>query len=273
MVNNKKNIPVNTSTGPHQIDNDIYNNLSEMWWNDSGFAGLLKHITNPWRVPYFQRMLIQHLENLSGKHLLDIGCGGGILAEELAAMGFSVTGIDPSDKSIVVAKKHAKKNNLHIDYRIGYGNRLPFENETFEVVACCDVLEHIHDWDAVIGEIARVLKHNGIFVFDTINRTTASKIFFIKMFQDWKFTRFLPPNLHVWNMFIKPEELKASLERHGLHYKDIKGTKPAVGFFQFLKLIRQYNTGKISSAELGKRLSAPEGSRIECTYMGYAIKP
>jgi len=255
------------------IDNSIYDDLSDGWWSDETFAGLLKHVTNPWRVSYFKRTLMQGLKiDPKGKGALDVGCGGGILAEELATMGFDVTGVDPSGESLEVARAHAAQKGLKIDYRVGHGDELPFENETFEVVFCCDVLEHIHNWDKAIGEIARVLKGGGVFFYDTVNRTPFSKITVIKLAQEWKFTRFLPPNLHAWEMFIKPEELKASFERHGLEHKEIKGTRRA-NAFQIFMAMRQYKTGKISPAEFGQRTRAQEGPNTDGFYMGHAIKP
>jgi 2-polyprenyl-6-hydroxyphenyl methylase / 3-demethylubiquinone-9 3-methyltransferase len=91
-------------------------------------------------------------------------------------MGFAVTGIDPSMRSIEIARAHAARNRLRIKYQVGYGHDLQFENASFDVAFCCDVLEHVADWDAVIREIARVLRSGAVLLYDTINRTFASKI-------------------------------------------------------------------------------------------------
>jgi 2-polyprenyl-6-hydroxyphenyl methylase / 3-demethylubiquinone-9 3-methyltransferase len=254
-----------------QIDNNVYNRLADTWWDENGLLNILKAMVNPWRVPYFQRILTELQIDPSGKRALDVGCGGGLLAEEFAAMGFAVTGIDPSEASLAAARAHAAASGMRIDYRPGSGDELPFENETFDVVYCCDVLEHIPNWDAVIGEISRVLKQNGIFFYDTVNRTTFSKIVVIKMAQEWNFTRFFPPNVHVWEMFIKPEELIASLERHGLRNQDARGTKLG-NPVRMISAMRQYRTGKISGSEFGRRLGFREGSNMAGSYMGYALK-
>jgi 2-polyprenyl-6-hydroxyphenyl methylase/3-demethylubiquinone-9 3-methyltransferase len=257
------------------IDNDVYNREAESWWSDDGFASLLKHVSNPWRIPYFRRTLTDELGiDPDGKRLLDVGCGGGILAEEFASMGFDVTGVDQSEASVEAARKHALLSGLKIDYRLGSGERLPFGDASFDLVCCCDVLEHIRDWDAVIGEITRVLKPGGVFFYDTINRTTLSKLIFIKLGQEWRFTRFLPPNLHIWEMFIKPEELTASLARHSLDPREIMGTGPPGNPLRMIMTMRRYNTGKISAAEFGRRVGgAAEGPNIAVNYMGYAVKP
>jgi 2-polyprenyl-6-hydroxyphenyl methylase/3-demethylubiquinone-9 3-methyltransferase len=254
-----------------RIDNDLYDEQAANWWSDDGVGAMLRYISTPWRRPYFQRVLEKQLDDFRGKCLLDVGCGGGILSEDFAVMGFAVTGLDPSGKLLDAARNHALANGLRIDYQAGYGHDLPFDNNTFDIVACCDALEHIENWQAVIGEIVRVLKDDGIFLFDTINRTTMSKIFLIKLAQEWRFTRFLPPNLHVWEMFIKPEELKGCFECYGLQAKDIRGTHPG-NPLPVLISAHQYNSGKLSVTEFAKRISPVEGPDMAGFYMGYAVK-
>jgi 2-polyprenyl-6-hydroxyphenyl methylase / 3-demethylubiquinone-9 3-methyltransferase len=205
--------------------------------------------------------------------MLDVGCGGGLLAEEFAAMGFRVTGLDPSAQSLAAARAHATQSGLAIDYRLGYGDALPFAAEAFALVSCCDVLEHILNWDAVIGEIARVLQPGGVFVYDTINRTLYSKLVVIKLAQEWAVTRFLPPRLHVWEMFITPAELTRSLHRHGLQNQELIGTRASINPLKLLLALRQYKAGKMSGVEFGKRAGFKEGTNIAGSYMGYAAKP
>lgn len=188
-------------------------------------------------------------------------------------MGFDVTGIDPSDKLIEVARSHAAQSGLKINYLTGNGDKLPYENETFEVVACCDVLDHVQEWDTVIGEIARVLKPNGIFIYDTINRTDYSKAVMIDLAQENEATRFLPPNLHAWEMFIKPEELGASLERYGLQNIDLMGVVPVEDPAPMVMVMQKHNAGEISTIEFAKYLHMEEGPFIDGFYKGYAIKP
>jgi 2-polyprenyl-6-hydroxyphenyl methylase/3-demethylubiquinone-9 3-methyltransferase len=257
------------------IDNEIYERRSDLWWSDRGFAALLEHVSNPWRVPYFQRMLSRERKLVPpGKRLMDVGCGGGVLSEEFAAMGFQVTGIDPSESSLAAARAHAAVRGLDIDYRVGSGDRLPFGDESFEVVSCCDVLEHIHNWDRVIAEVARVIKPGGVFIYDTINRTHISKLVFIKLAQEWRFTRFMPRNLHVWEMFIRPEELTRALDRHGLRNLDIRGTNPPKNPLKMLTAMRKLNRNRITAAEFGIRVGGSiEGPSIDVNYMGYAIMP
>ena len=255
-----------------QIDNGLYDRLADTWWDGNGFLNLLQSTVNPWRLPYFQRMIGQLGLDPHKSRALDVGCGGGLLSEEVAAMGFAVTGVDPSARSIETARDHAVQNNLSIDYRIGTGNDLQFEDGSFDVAFCCDVLEHVTDWDAVIGEISRVLRSGGVLFFDTINRTFASKLRSIKIAQEWRWTRFAPPDTHVWEMFITPDELAASLERHGLKCGPIAGTAEKGNPIEALRLIRQYSTGRITAAEFGRRLGMTEGPVVSGSYMGHAIK-
>ncbi|HUQ20826.1 MAG TPA: bifunctional 2-polyprenyl-6-hydroxyphenol methylase/3-demethylubiquinol 3-O-methyltransferase UbiG [Gemmatimonadaceae bacterium] len=255
-----------------EIDNGLYDRLADTWWNANAFLNLLESTINPWRLRYFERVITQLEIDPHRAHALDVGCGGGILAESLASMGFSVTGVDPSIQSLKTARDHARKRNLSIDYQAGTGTHLQFADKSFDVVFCCDVLEHIVDWDSVIGEIGRVLPRDGLVFFDTINRTFASKLRSIYIAQQWKWTRFAPPDTHVWEMFITPAELTESFERHGFRMGGIVGTAEKGNPISALRLIRHYKTGRITSAEFGRRLNMTEGPVISGSYMGHAIK-
>ena len=255
-----------------QIDNDLYDRLADTWWRETGFLNLLQTTLNPWRVPYFKRILAKLKIDPRASRALDVGCGGGLLTEEVAKMGFTVTGIDPSVRSIEIARAHAATRSLPIDYRQGYGHNLPFESESFDVVFCCDVLEHVANWDEVIRDISRVLRRGGVFMYDTINRTFASRLRSILIAQKWKWTRYAPPDTHVWEMFITPDEIAESFERHGLTQKDIRGTAAKGNPFQALWLVRQYSLGRISSVDFGRGIDMTEGPILSGSYMGYALK-
>lgn len=188
-------------------------------------------------------------------------------------MGFAVTAIDPSIRSIDIARAHAAESGLSIDYQVGSGNEIQLANESFDAAFCCDMLEHVQDWDGVIAESARVLRRGGVLFFDTINRTFASKLRSIKIAQEWKWTRFAPADTHVWEMFITPEELMTSLERHGLQGGPIVGTAEKGNPIEALRLTRQYSKGRITSAEFGRRIDMTEGPVLSGSYMGHAIKP
>ena len=255
------------------VNNRIYDELAETWWDENKVLHLLKAMVNPWRVPYFREVLLkQYGSDLHQVRLLDIGSGGGLLTEEFASLGCQVTGIDTSSKSIAAAQAHAARSALSIDYRVGSGTSLPFESQSFDAVSCCDVLEHIRDWRQVIAEVARVLAPGGLFFFDTINRTLKSKAVFIYGLQEFPLTRLMPADTHVWNMFIQPEEISAALQVHGMVIQDIKGGSIAQNPLATLWDIQQQKWGRITFAELGRRLKLNLDSDLSLNYLGYARK-
>jgi 2-polyprenyl-6-hydroxyphenyl methylase / 3-demethylubiquinone-9 3-methyltransferase len=255
-----------------QINNEIYQTYGHGWWSeDASFdISTLRYCMNPVRYGYFKRTLQQL--HLSGKTVLDIGCGGGFLAEEFARDGFRVTGIDPATNSLEAGRKHATDNNLEIDYRAGRGEALPLPDGSFDIVACCDVLEHVDDFSLVMSEAARVLKAGGVFCYDTVNRTWLSKVAMIKMCQDWGFTRWLPPNTHVWEKFIKPAELIAVMNRCGLANQELKGIASRKNHLALLASLRALRKGRLSNREIAAAFALCETEDMRLSYMGYAIK-
>ena len=255
-----------------QIDNEIYQTHGHEWWSDGASFSItsLRYCMNPVRYGYFKRKL-QQLD-LPGKTLLDVGCGGGLLAEEFARDGFAVTGIDPATNSLEAARKHAADNNLEIDYRAGRGEALPFPDGAFDIVACCDVLEHVDDFHRVIGEIARMLKPGGVFCYDTVNRTWPSKVAMIKISQDWSFTRWAPPNGHVWEKFIKPSELIAAMNGYGLINQDLTGISSRKSPLAMLANLRALKKGRLSNREIAAAFAVCESEDLKISYMGYAIR-
>ena len=257
-----------------QINNAVYNEQGNTWWDENQCLHLLKSSVNPARVGYFRRLLNEVLKfDYQGAAALDVGCGGGILAEEFAAMGFRVTGIDPSEQSLTTARLHAQSAGLSIQYQQGTGESIPFAENTYPVVYCCDVLEHVRDLPKVIGEIYRVTKPGGVFFFDTLNRTFVSKLVVIKIQQEWKSTAFMPPRLHEWRMFIRPEELKGLLVQAGFEFKEFRGTSPDVSIPKMISLLRKRAKGEIGYKELGQGFKLVESNDLKILYMGYAVKP
>src|SRR2546428_792377 len=141
-----------------QIDNNIYKVHGDIWWNPDTVLHILKTSVNPWRVGYALRVLKRLGIDPKGKKALEVGCGGGILSEEICKMGFTTTGIDPADESLFTATNHAKAEGLNITYEKGTGEQIPYPANSFDCVFCCDVLEHVNDLPKVISEISRVLK-------------------------------------------------------------------------------------------------------------------
>lgn len=256
------------------VNNAVYNTPGDIWWDERQMMSIIRTALNPGRFGYFKRILLDELRlDPRGKRTLDVGCGGGLLAEEFAQIGCRVTGIDPAEASLAAARAHAARSGLEIDYRAGVGESLPFEDASFEIVYCCDVLEHVDDLDRVVAEIGRVLAPGGVFLYDTINRTGPSKLVMIKLFQEWNATSFMAPDLHDWRQFIKPDELRAIMVRHGLQPRDIAGLSPGANPIALFRALRQRKRGAITYAETGRRVAMRVSKDTSVMYMGYALKP
>ena len=254
------------------VDNRIYDAPGDIWWDESQPLNSLRTAINPGRVGYLREVIDRTGIDPGSSEALEVGCGGGLMAEEVARIGFSVTGVDPSGPSIETARRHATESGLAIDYSVASGEALPFADGTFDLVYCCDVLEHVADLDAVIAEAARVLKPGGIYFYDTINRTFPAKLVMIKLFQEWPATRWMPPNLHDYQQFIKPHELKASLARNALEQQETVGLAPSAAPPKMLRLLRQLKKRQINPAELGRQTPFKTSSDRSILYAGYATK-
>ena len=255
------------------IDNAIYDRIPDEWWSDDSFMALLRNAINPPRFAYFRDALVRRFgrapESLS---VLDVGCGGGLLAERFAALGCQVTGIDRSLPTLDAARQHAQSSGLSIRYQEGSAESLPFDAAQFDVVCCCDVLEHVDDVECVVAEIARVLKPGGIFFFDTINRTWLSKLLAIKLAQDCALTRVVPRNVHVWERFIRPDELAHSLWQHGLIAHEFAGLSPRMNPFKALASFVRLKLGRISFGDMGNAIVLARSRDLSLSYMGFAAR-
>jgi len=254
-----------------KINNAIYETLGHTWWReDAGFeVSSLRYCINPVRYGYFKERLREL--SLPGNSVLDIGCGGGFLTEEFAHDGFDVTGIDPAANSVRAARVHAEQNHLPIHYREGRGESLPFADDSFAIVTCCDVLEHVDDVAQVMREVSRTLRPGGVFLFDTVNRTVMSWFVLIKVWQDWGLAG-LPANVHVWDKFIKPKELVALMRDNGLQGKDLKGIGPKQNPLLFLVRLRTIRAGRVRGAAVADLFAMRESNDLGISYMGWAIR-
>jgi len=255
-----------------KIDNNLYDAVGDIWWKPDTVLHLLKTSVNPCRVGYFQKRIHELKIIPVDKTALEVGSGGGILTEEICKMGFTTIGIDPSEPSLHTAINHARQEGLTIKYDKGTGENLPYPDQSFDCVFCCDVLEHVRDLAKVIAEISRVLKPMGVFFYDILNRTFISKLVAIKIWQQWKRWAFMPPNLHVWEMFIKPDEMKELLKQNDFEWKEHKGSEPNISIPKMLGYLRKRAKGELTYAELGKKFLIVESDDMNIIYMGYAIK-
>jgi 2-polyprenyl-6-hydroxyphenyl methylase / 3-demethylubiquinone-9 3-methyltransferase len=254
------------------VDNQIYDRLAETWWDEDAIPALLRAGINPSRFGYMHRALTAEVgPDLDTKRCLDVGCGGGLLAEQFASLGCRVTGVDPSAPSLQTAEAHAAREGLVIQYLQAWGEDLPFDADSFDIVYCCDVLEHVNSVDRTVAEAARVLKPGGVYLYDTINRTARSRFVMIKLMQDWDATRCMEPGVHDWNMFIRPDELEQSLRRHGLASRGVVGLAPGINLIAFVRALRRRRRGDTTYAELGRQLKMRESRDTSISYAGHAV--
>jgi 2-polyprenyl-6-hydroxyphenyl methylase/3-demethylubiquinone-9 3-methyltransferase len=256
----------------NRINNRIYDEEGDRWWKPDFSLNLIKTFFNPVRIAYSKKIIDRLKMDPEGKYALEVGCGGGILCEEIAGTGFNTTGIDPSEQSLITASKHAAESGLKISYIKGTGESLPFRDGIFDIVFCCDVLEHVQDLPKVISEISRVLKPGGVFIYDTFNRTCLSRLVAIKVMQEWKRWAIMPPHLHEWEMFIKPEEIKLLLHENHLIWKEHTGIMPDISVLRIWRYLHLRVKGRLSYEEFGKKFHMAESSFTNVMYMGYAIR-
>jgi ubiquinone biosynthesis O-methyltransferase len=208
--------PVTAAT---RNDLTIYDRFAPRWWD--GSVRWLRTLQNlvPARLAHFDTVT-----DWRGKAVLDLGCGGGFMAEALARRGAAVTGIDPAAQAIAIATRHAADTGLAIRYLAGSGEALPFVDGSMDIVVSVDVLEHVSDLGLVLAEVARVLKPGGLFLFDTINRTFLARL--VIVFLGETVLRLLPPGTHDPAKFIRPAELGAALEKLGFTVAPFHGIGP-----------------------------------------------
>jgi 2-polyprenyl-6-hydroxyphenyl methylase/3-demethylubiquinone-9 3-methyltransferase len=191
--------------------------LASHWWDpESEFKPL--HAINPLRLDWISQMA----QGLGNKKILDVGCGGGILTESMAARGASVTGIDLAEKSLKVARLHSLETGIKVEYRNVAVEQLAAEQPaTFDIVTCMEMLEHVPDPESIIRACAALTKPGGHVFFSTINRNAKSFAFAIVGAE--YLLRLIPRGTHSYENFIRPSELIGAARQSGLEATAIKG--------------------------------------------------
>ena len=199
-----------------QSEIDKFSALAHRWWDPtSEFKPL--HAINPLRLDW-----IESITSLAGKKVLDVGCGGGILAESLSKAGGIVTGIDLSNKALKVAELHQLESNTLVQYRsISAEDLAKQEPENYDVVTCMEMLEHVPDPSSVVQACATLCKPGGSIFFSTLNRNPKSYLFAIIGAE--YILKLLPKGTHEYDKFIKPSELAGFTRQAGLELLEIKG--------------------------------------------------
>jgi 2-polyprenyl-6-hydroxyphenyl methylase/3-demethylubiquinone-9 3-methyltransferase len=256
-----------------RINNALYEKDGERWWQDDNSFYTLRVSVIPARLTFARRHLqLPQDKDTARRKALEVGCGGGLLTEEIAKIGFDTTGIDRAATSIRTAREHAGASGLSIRYDTGEGEHLPYPDNEFDVVFCCDVLEHVSSVDKVIAEISRVMKPGGSFIFDTFNRTLISKLVVIKLWQEWKRWAFMEPNTHVWDMFITPDEMREVLHRNKMILKSMSGTKPNIPIPTLISHLRKRAKGEWTFKQFGDSFHLVEAKDMNIMYLGFAVK-
>lgn len=201
--------------------------IADDWWDPDGDFRPL-HRLNPVRVDYVRDAFIRHFcldatadRPFEGLALLDIGCGGGLVAEPMTRLGATVTAIDASEEAIRVASVHAAREGLDIDYRCAPPEALVADGTTFDAILALEVVEHVADLDQFFAATVTLLRPGGALALSTLNRTLKS-LALAKIGAEYVM-RWLPAGTHDWRKFVKPSEMAAALRRNGLTLTDLKG--------------------------------------------------
>jgi 2-polyprenyl-6-hydroxyphenyl methylase / 3-demethylubiquinone-9 3-methyltransferase len=197
--------------------------LASDWWDPNGRSAML-HKLGPVRLKYIRDRIDQHWQGdecsrtpLDGKSALDVGCGAGLLAEPLARLGATVTGIDASPEVIAVAREHAATMGLEIDYRAGDVAELDGQ---FELISAMEVIEHVADAEVFVAALAKRLAPGGLLIMSTPNATALSRLLVIGVAEG---LGRIPRGTHDFDRFIAPDRMKALLSAAGLKCLDVEG--------------------------------------------------
>ena len=202
-----------------------FSKMAAEWWDPSGKFKPL-HKFNPIRIQYIKENIISNFKlkikkkPLDKINILDIGCGGGLLSEPMTRLGANVTGIDASSKNINIAKLHAKKNKLKINYICSSPEKLKIKKK-FDVILNMEIVEHVEDINFFINSCSKLLKKNGLMFIATLNKTLKSYMFAIIGAE--YVLRWLPIGTHDWEKFVKPEDLKKILIKNNLKLEKLDG--------------------------------------------------
>ena len=204
-----------------------FSKIAEEWWNPDGKFKPL-HNFNPIRIKYIKDNIVKDFnikpsdKPFKNINILDIGCGGGLLSEPMCRLGASVVGIDASEKNIEVAKFHAKKSKLKIDYKVASPEKLKTKVK-FDVILNMEIVEHVNDIDFFIKESSKLLKKNGVMFVATLNKTLKSYLFAIIGAE--YVLKWLPIGTHDWEKFLMPSDLINISKKNNLTLKNLDGMK------------------------------------------------
>lgn len=211
----------------NQEEVEKFSRIADEWWNETGKFKPL-HKFNPIRISYLRRKIVEHfsldeksLTPFSALKILDVGCGGGLVAEPFARMGADVTAIDAAKKNIAVAKIHAQKSGLKIDYQTSSVEELAAGEKKYGVVLALEIIEHVADVENFVASCAKLVKPGGLLFIATMNRNLKS-LALAKVAAEY-ILRWVPAGTHDWKKFLKPSEVNAYAASCDLALQEIRG--------------------------------------------------
>jgi 2-polyprenyl-6-hydroxyphenyl methylase/3-demethylubiquinone-9 3-methyltransferase len=214
-----------STVDPHEVAR--FAAMADAWWDPHGAFRPL-HKFNPVRLGFLRDRIAGHFGRdarqdrpLDGLRLIDVGCGGGLIAEPMARLGAAVTGIDAAARNIAVAALHAGESGLAIDYRATTAEALADDGATFDVVLALEIVEHVADLDLFVDACCRLVAPGGLMIFATLNRTP--KAFALAVVGAEYVLRWLPRGTHDWRKFVRPSELASALARSDAVLDELTG--------------------------------------------------
>ncbi len=213
------------SVDPAEIEK--FSALAESWWDPEGQFKPL-HRLNPHRIRYIRDQALRHFGRepgteppLAGLSLVDIGCGGGLIAEPMTRLGAAVTGIDAASRNVEIARRHAETMDLPIAYLAGTAEDLAASGKRYDIVLALEIVEHVADRDSFLATLGQLMKPQGMIFLATLNRTLKS--FALAIIGAEYVLRWLPRGTHDWRKFLRPSELAAALRPLDLEIRDLTG--------------------------------------------------
>ena len=226
MQSSPPTTPARSATlDPREVER--FEAIAGQWWDTNGKFRPL-HRQGPARLAFIRDSLLGHfgrerspLHCLQGLSILDVGCGGGLVSEPLARLGAGVTGIDPTEEAILVARRHAEAQGLSIDYRAATVEDMLAAGRRFDAVVCLEVVEHVPDVGAFLKTLAGLVRPGGAIVLSTLNRTF--KAYALAIIAAEYVLGWLPRGTHDWQRFVTPEELSSHLAASGFSAPHFSG--------------------------------------------------
>jgi len=249
---------------------DVFDDMAATWWDESGLLHGLGVLLAPVRIPFVIGVLRDQLGR--GSHrVLDLGAGGGLLAEALGDAGLAMLALDPSLPSIRAGRDHGSLTGSDVRFIGGVGERLPFVDGSFDAVVCMEVLEHVDDPGAVVAEAARVLRPGGVFVYSGPNRTLMNRVGLVLVAQD--LLNLVPRGTHQWKRLIRPGEMRHHMRTTGIEPGETVGVGLRIrGVPRAAWGVAGLLTGRFSYPDAARRIELVGGTGKSLAYQGFGIR-